>query len=206
MSRKVTDQILARKTFTTGQIAAICDVAPRTVSKWFDAGTLKGYRIPGSNDRRIFLPDLVSFMRDTGIPDSYGLENKLCYYIATFGVDSRDVGNLRALMSTLILRKVEFFSTLSAFQLGIQVELKQPKIIILDFSYSRSYCMDIAKSIHEEFSMGKLSQRPYLIAIPNEDERDWEEISRWFKETHVKPLNTTKLAESIVKQIGRNHA
>ena len=35
------------KVFTTGQVAKICKVAPRTVSKWFDSGRLKGYRIPG---------------------------------------------------------------------------------------------------------------------------------------------------------------
>ena len=34
------------KVFTTGQVAKICKVAPRTVSKWFDSGRLKGYRIP----------------------------------------------------------------------------------------------------------------------------------------------------------------
>src|SRR5205823_90621 len=39
--------------FTTGQVAKICKVAPRTVSKWFDSGRLRGYRIPGSQDRRI---------------------------------------------------------------------------------------------------------------------------------------------------------
>ncbi|MFM7043497.1 MAG: response regulator, partial [Planctomycetaceae bacterium] len=26
------------KVFTTGQVAKICKVAPRTVSKWFDSG------------------------------------------------------------------------------------------------------------------------------------------------------------------------
>ncbi|HUU19441.1 MAG TPA: hypothetical protein VMW72_19990 [Sedimentisphaerales bacterium] len=27
----------------TGDVAKICNVAPRTVSKWFDNGQLKGY-------------------------------------------------------------------------------------------------------------------------------------------------------------------
>ena len=40
---------------TTGEVAKICNVAPRTVSKWFDSGALHGYRIPGSKDRRIQL-------------------------------------------------------------------------------------------------------------------------------------------------------
>lgn len=53
---------------TTGDVARICHVAPRTVSKWFDRGELRGYRIPGSRDRRIPVEQLVAFMRVHGIP------------------------------------------------------------------------------------------------------------------------------------------
>src|SRR5512134_3842153 len=53
---------------TTGQVARICNVAPRTVSKWFDTGQLRGYRIPGSKDRRIPLQQLVRFMKAHGMP------------------------------------------------------------------------------------------------------------------------------------------
>ena len=42
-----------KEVLTTGEVAKICNVAPRTVSKWFDSGQLQGYRIPGSKDRRI---------------------------------------------------------------------------------------------------------------------------------------------------------
>lgn len=50
-----------------GQVAEICNVSPRTVSKWFDTGQLRGYRIPGSKDRRISVDQLVRFMRAHGI-------------------------------------------------------------------------------------------------------------------------------------------
>ena len=53
---------------TTGEVAKICQVAPRTVSKWFDSGSLKGYRVPGSKDRRIPVEDLRRFMREHGMP------------------------------------------------------------------------------------------------------------------------------------------
>ena len=52
------------KVFTTGQVAKICKVAPRTVSKWFDSGRLKGYRIPGSQDRRIPREYLIKFLKE----------------------------------------------------------------------------------------------------------------------------------------------
>ena len=53
---------------TTGEVAKICNVASRTVSKWFDSGQLRGYRIPGSKDRRIPVSSLIKFMKDNGIP------------------------------------------------------------------------------------------------------------------------------------------
>ncbi len=66
-----------RKTvLTTGEVARICNVAPRTVSKWFDAGQLRGYRIPGSKDRRIPVDHLLRFMRAHGMPLN-GLDNGL---------------------------------------------------------------------------------------------------------------------------------
>ncbi|RMD60472.1 MAG: response regulator [Planctomycetota bacterium] len=59
---------LEKDVLTTGEVAKICNVAPRTVSKWFDSGQLKGYRIPGSKDRRIPLAQLIRFMKDHNIP------------------------------------------------------------------------------------------------------------------------------------------
>lgn len=57
-----------KNVLTTGDVAKICNVAPRTVSKWFDTGQLKGYRIPGSKDRRIPVNELVRFMKANNMP------------------------------------------------------------------------------------------------------------------------------------------
>ena len=53
---------------TTGEVAKVCNVASRTVSKWFDSGQLRGYRIPGSKDRRIPVTNLLAFMKKHSIP------------------------------------------------------------------------------------------------------------------------------------------
>jgi len=57
-----------KNVLTTGDVAKICNVAPRTVSKWFDTGQLKGYRIPGSKDRRIPVSELIRFMKANNMP------------------------------------------------------------------------------------------------------------------------------------------
>ena len=61
---------------TTGEVAKICNVAARTVSKWFDSGRLKGYRIPGSQDRRIPREYLIKFINEHGMPMPEDLQYK----------------------------------------------------------------------------------------------------------------------------------
>ncbi len=61
---------------TTGDVARICNVAPRTVQKWFDAGILKGYRLPASKDRRVPIDELVRFMREHNLPIPKELADK----------------------------------------------------------------------------------------------------------------------------------
>ncbi len=57
-----------KKILTSGEVAKICNVAHRTVQKWFDSGILTGYRLPGSGDRRIPVNDLISFMKANNLP------------------------------------------------------------------------------------------------------------------------------------------
>lgn len=51
-----------------GEIAKIFAVAPRTVSGWIDTGMLKGYRLPGSLDRRVVHGELVKFALKYDLP------------------------------------------------------------------------------------------------------------------------------------------
>lgn len=52
---------------TTGKIAKLCQVAPRTVTKWIDKGALRGYRLPMSLDRRVTVIDLYTFLKSNGM-------------------------------------------------------------------------------------------------------------------------------------------
>ena len=77
-----------KNVLTTGDVARICNVAPRTVSKWFDTGQLKGYRIPGSKDRRIPLNELIRFMQANNMP----MESLPTGRIRVLMVDGSDQG------------------------------------------------------------------------------------------------------------------
>lgn len=65
---RVVKPLSERKVFSTGQVAALCHVSPRTASKWIDSGRLPGYRIPGSTDRRVTRDALVAFLTLHGMP------------------------------------------------------------------------------------------------------------------------------------------
>jgi excisionase family DNA binding protein len=56
------------KVFTLEQVATLCRVAPQTVAKWFDSGRLRGYRLPGSDERRIPRDALIKFLTENGMP------------------------------------------------------------------------------------------------------------------------------------------
>ena len=53
---------------TTGEVAKICSVSQKTVIKWFDEGLIQGYKIPGTKDRRVSVPELVEFIKKNNIP------------------------------------------------------------------------------------------------------------------------------------------
>lgn len=61
--KDATDQLM-----TTGQCAKLARVAARTMAGWIDAGLVKGFRLPGSQDRRVYRPDLIRFLRESGYP------------------------------------------------------------------------------------------------------------------------------------------
>lgn len=53
---------------TTGQVARVCRVSNRTVQKWVDAGHLKGYRLPASQERRVRVEHVRAFLAANGMP------------------------------------------------------------------------------------------------------------------------------------------
>lgn len=46
---------------TSGQVAKACGVTSRTVTQWMAKGLLKGWRIPGSEDRRFLRSNVIAF-------------------------------------------------------------------------------------------------------------------------------------------------
>ncbi len=113
---------------TTGEVARICNVAPRTVSKWFDTGQLRGYRIPGSKDRRIPLPQLIRFMKAHGIPLNQLDTGRTRVLIAD------DDAELARLLEQTLEERFDYEAAWasSAFEAGAMMEQFKPAFVLVD--------------------------------------------------------------------------
>jgi two-component system, OmpR family, response regulator RpaA len=113
---------------TTGEVAQICNVAPRTVSKWFDSGSLRGYRIPGSRDRRIPLNALMKFMKEHNIPMD-GLQSGRTRVLIVDD-ESEIVDVLEKVLTEQANYEVR--TAHSGFSAGAECEKFKPHVLLLD--------------------------------------------------------------------------
>ncbi len=116
-----------RSVLTTGQVAEICHVAPRTVSKWFDAGRLGGYRIPGSRDRRIPVEQLLAFMQAHGMPAD-ALDGGTCRVLI---VDSAPAAG-RMVQDLADSDRYDVRLAATEFEAGVTAEQFAPHVIVLN--------------------------------------------------------------------------
>ncbi len=149
-----------KNVLTTGDVAKICNVAPRTVSKWFDSGQLKGYRIPGSKDRRIPLNELVRFMKAHNMPtEALSAVGKLRVLIVDDQVQAK-----RTMIETLMTRgNYDVETATTSFEAGAAIQGFTPHVVVINLLANGIDANGICKSIHgsEEFETIK------VIALAN---------------------------------------
>ena len=137
-----------RAVLTTGEVARICHVAPRTVSKWFDSGRLRGYRIPGSRDRRIPLAQLVAFMRAHGIPLD-GLDGGICRVLIM------DAGAPDGLAEAL--NRSDRYNAHVApneFEAGMLAEQLRPHVIVVSVGSDQNAAAEICRNVKASAGFG----------------------------------------------------
>ena len=181
--------------FTTGQVAKICKVAPRTVSKWFDSGRLRGYRIPGSQDRRIPREHLIRFLKEHGMPLGE-LEDEATGKILLVGAEPVIRSALTGLMNNDQF-KMEFAA--SGFEAGIQAESLHPDCVVIDFVMGRHESLMIAQNLRKNPEYADVVQ----IGLLSDDDNAAGFDRTIFNETFRKPFDSALLAERIKTLVGR---
>ncbi len=176
---------------TTGEVAKICNVASRTVSKWFDSGQLRGYRIPGSKDRRIPVSSLVKFMKSHGIP----MDGLMSGSTRVLIVDDEDevVQTLHKILSEQTNYEVR--TARNAFQAGIECERFRPHVMLLDVHLADGD----GKGISEVMSESDDLQVTKIIAMSSKltDGQVAQLRHQGFDGTLRKPFTVRQVIEAI---------
>jgi len=138
-----------KSVLTTGEIAKICSVAPRTVSKWFDTGQLRGYRIPGSRDRRVPIEHLIRFMRAHSIPLN-GLEEGVVRVLVA--VQDAEVGrSIAGALAEEVTYEVKTANSL--FDTALLAALFRPRVMLIDVDMPGFAPRDLFRAIREHAEM-----------------------------------------------------
>ncbi len=148
-----------KNVLTTGDVARICHVAPRTVSKWFDKGQLKGYRIPGSRDRRIPVSELVRFMKLYNMPtDALPIGKTRVLIVDADGESAESLGQLLAETADYEIETVG-----TTFETGLVAQKFSPHVMIISLLSGDIDAAEICKSVREDDDL----QAVKLIALAN---------------------------------------
>lgn len=149
-----------KNVLTTGDVAKICHVAPRTVSKWFDNGQLRGYRIPGSKDRRIPVSELIRFMKVHNMPTSDLAVGKIRVLIADSNAKTASA------LSDALQNDAEYEVQIvqSNFETGSFIQKFSPHVVLVSMMADRIDANAICRGVKDNEELRTIK----IIALVNE--------------------------------------
>ena len=183
------DRIRTSPVLTTGDVAKLCRCSMRTVARWVDSGQLKGYHIPGSQDRRILRESLIRFLKKNNMPLG-DLVSDCRHRLLLVGTSD----DLTHTLTTLLPECLTGHAT-TAYAGGVLVQTLEPDTVVLDFSLGRGDCIQIAADIHADANRGTVR----VIALTNEDEADSDDwlLGHGFTAIFRRPFDPALLAAKV---------
>ena len=180
-----------KNVLTTGDVARICNVAPRTVSKWFDSGQLKGYRIPGSKDRRIPVSELARFMKVHNMPAMMLPAGKIRVLI----VDSN--GDAASALADTLRTKADYEVQIARnnFQTGIIAQKFTPHVLLISLLAEGIDAAEVCKTIRHSEDL----QTTKVIALAKQlsDSESAALLQKGFDGCISNPADITKVVKEI---------
>jgi len=179
--------------YTTGEVAKICQVTKRTVIKWIDGGKLQGYTIPGSRHRRVAAQSLQQFMKASGIPDYARVVRPRILVV------DDDLDLLELLKDALHDRyDVDVAST--ALDAASRLTAFQPDVILLDIRLPDLSGLQVCRHFQ---SYKKARNVPILTMSAYGGEIDPLEVRRCGADAFLpKPLRMGELKKRIEAMVG----
>lgn len=170
-----------------------CNVSPKTMINWIDAGHVKAYKTVGGH-RRIQKTDLEEFMRKQGIPvpeDKVRDERKRILI-----VDDDPI-----IVETLVMaleeedRDYEIISASDGFEAGLQVNHFRPHLLILDIMMPDIKGYDVCRKIKEN---EETRDTKIIVLSAYLDDEKFKKMKEYGADLcFSKPLPLSKLKEEV---------
>ena len=121
------------------------------MTKWIDNGELKGWRIPGSKDRRVGYEDLINFCNKNGIPTHYVTrpEHRILRIWLVDEVNTLYGKILNAIFNTM---KMEFrMELVKADGLTFCLGVEQPDLLVINYDLQgRGEIVNLVKAVDDK--------------------------------------------------------
>ncbi len=180
-----------KQVFTTGEAAEICKVSQQTIIRCFDAGRLKGFRVPGSKFRRIPREELIRFMRENSIPtdDLEGGKKRILV------VDDDD--QIVELFVDVLARdgRFEVKTASTGYDAGVLTTSFHPDLMLLDFMLPDINGNVVCKTVRQNPDLAAM-KIIIVSGVVKQDEID-ELVKSGADEFVKKPFNIEKLMQRI---------
>lgn len=178
-----------KRDLTTGELASILGVAPRTVGKWCDSGKIRCHRLPGGNDRRITERDLRDFMRKHGFPlSALDGEAPKSLLLVTHAES----------LANAVAREMEASGGTAKhvwdyFDVAATSRTQDWGYIVVDLAQDRRWGIELLR--HLRSSVGRST---VLSCIAGEDERERELLAELCDVVFTHPVNAVLLMAELL--------
>ena len=134
------------RTYSSGEVAKICDVTSRTVIRWIGAGRLNAFKLPGRGNNRVSESDLLHFLNQNNMPvptEMVSVQENACVIVTQ---DDYLLKHAKRMIRNANFNIASFNSGIEA---GFEIALNKPQLIVLDSDIASAQPMHIQQHIQK---------------------------------------------------------
>jgi excisionase family DNA binding protein len=183
---------------TVFQASKYCNVSPKTIINWIEAGHIEAYKTVGGH-RRIKKSNLHGFMRKQGIPIPEGEINSERKRILIVDDDPIIVETIVQALEEEEY-DYEIISASDGFEAGLQVNHFRPDLLILDIMMPDIKGYDVCKKIK---SNKETKDTKIIVLSAYLDDEKFKMMKEYGADLcFSKPLPLPRLREEVAKMLG----
>lgn len=184
--------------FTVFQASKYCNVSPKTIINWIEAGHINAYKTVGGH-RRVKKPDLEDFMRKQGIPipqEEVVDERKRILIV------DDDAIIVETIVQALEEEEYDYelISASDGFEAGLQVNHFRPHLLILDIMMPDIKGYEVCRKIK---SNDETKDTKIIVLSAYLDDEKFKKMREYGADLcFSKPFPLPQLKEEVARLLG----